>query len=189
MKPDHDAAKRHLTLLDDGREGGTFCVQTFDDNAQRKDGRLARTLHGKYDDLADLLTRLNQFGAGIYVTVNEVPNGKARTGNNVIRVRAQFADLDGAPIEPVLSCKPCPHFIVESSRGKFHAYWRVDGVPLDEFSTLQRKLAARFGSDPVVHDLPRVLRLAGFWHQKVSRDGLRSEPFQTIVREDLLNAR
>jgi hypothetical protein len=32
------------------------------------------------------------------------------------------------------------------------------------------------------------MRLPGFWHQKVDKNGVRSEPFQTIIREDLLNA-
>src|SRR5260370_24048567 len=87
---------RFLTLLDG--EGGTFCFQTLDDNKQRNDRNgLARTRHGRLDDLAPLLEKLNRFGAGIFVTVNEVRNGAPRTADNVTNVRAVVVDLDGAP--------------------------------------------------------------------------------------------
>ena len=75
-----------------------------------------------------------------------------------------------------------PHIVVESSPGKFHVYWRSDkSVRLEDFATLQRQLARVFDSDPSVCDLPRILRLPGAWHQKVRRDGQRSEPFQTRI--------
>jgi Protein of unknown function (DUF3987)/RepB DNA-primase N-terminal domain len=59
-----------------------------------------------------------------------------------------------------------PHIVVESSRGHFHVYWRVSDVELDQFADLQKALAARFGGDPAVCDLPRVMRLPGFYHCK-----------------------
>jgi hypothetical protein len=50
---DYGQTSRFLTSLDGGREGGTFCFQTLDDNKQRNDReRLARTRHGRLDDLA-----------------------------------------------------------------------------------------------------------------------------------------
>jgi hypothetical protein len=66
-----------------------------------------------------------------------------------------------------------PHIAVESSPGKFHAYWIVTDVALEEFMGLQKALAARFDGDRV-HDLPRVMRLPGFVHRK-------DEPFLTHV--------
>jgi len=77
-----------------------------------------------------------------------------------------FADLDGSPIEPILSAKLEPHMIVESSKGKYHAYWLVDDCPLDQFSIHQKAIAKRFDSDPSVCDLPRVMRVPGFNHLK-----------------------
>ena len=89
------------------------------------------------------------------------------------RVRAVFVDLDGAPLAPVLEAGLEPHVVVESSPGKFHVYWQVDDCPLDQFERVQRALARRFGGDPSVHDLPRVLRVPGFLHCK-------GEPFRCI---------
>jgi hypothetical protein len=178
---DREEARRHLSAL--GIEAAHF--QTFDDNAQRKDPRLARVLYGRFEDYADDLEALNRQGAGVFVTIDETRPGTTRRKEDVIAVRALFVDLDGAPIKPVLQWKLKPHLVVESSPDKFHAYWRTDGsVPLDLFTELQRRLITLFNGDKSVNDLPRVLRLAGFWHQKVKRDGTCSEPFKTrIFRE------
>ena len=106
--------------------------------------------------------RLNDQGAGVFVTVNAT-DGKGRTAANIVRVRALFVDLDGAPLEPVMQWRT-PH-IVESPPHKFHPYWIVGDLALEKFESLQRALAARFNGDHV-HDLPRVLRLPGFIHRK-----------------------
>src|SRR5262249_18023514 len=150
--------------------------QTFDDNKQRRKQHrggdpFGRTLPGRLSDLTTQINSLTKQGAGIYVTVNEVRNGEPRTNDNVSRVRAVFVDLDGAPIQPVRDWTLSPHIIVESSPGKFHAYWITHDTPLDQFTTLQKKLATLFKGDPAVCDLARVLRLPGGLHQKVSLEG------------------
>ena len=94
------------------------------------------------------------------------------------RVRAVFLDLDGAPLAPVLKAGLDPHVVVESSPGKFHIYWLTDDCPLDQFERVQRALARRFGGDPSVHDLPRVLRVPGFLHRK-------NEPFLVHTLEGI----
>ena len=132
---------------------------------------MARIMHGELAEHGPSLEALNQVGAGVFVMVN-AGNGKGRSAGNVIRVRALFADLDGAPIEPVLAAQPMPHMIVESSPSRYHAYWCVCDCSLDRFTELQEAIAVKFASDPKVKDLPRVMRLPGFWHQK-------GKPFQT----------
>jgi hypothetical protein len=166
-----------------------FTFQTLDDDQTRKDYHLNKRLRGRLGRVAEKLEQLNQRGAGVYVTVNKIRSGP-RTATNVTGVRALFVDLDGAPLDPARKWQLAPHIIVESSPGKFHVYWRVDGsVRLEDFSTLQRKLASVFDSDPSVCDLPRILRLPGAWHQKVRRDGTRSDPFMTrIIHPDIENA-
>lgn len=153
-------------LLDALEPGGIFTFQTFDDTpAKRKD--MASIRHGALADCADYLKRQNGQGAGIFVTVNKT-DGKGREYRNVERVRALFVDLDGAPIEPVRSGPLLPHITVESSPGRWHAYWLVDGCGLDDFKPLQRGLIALFGGDKACIDLPRVMRLPGFWHRKAA---------------------
>ena len=99
-----------------------------------------------------------------------------RTNANVTRVRALFADADGTPIEPILEKVPPPHILVESSPNKWHLYWLTNDTPFDEFKSRQQAIAQKYGTDPSVNDLARVLRLPGFYHQK-------GEPFLTRLVE------
>lgn len=157
---DLEAARRFLDLIAEG-EAVTF--QTFADRRAR--GGLAAILHGTLDDCAERLVRLNVGGAGAFFMVNH-GDGKGRRAENVTGVRALFLDLDGDPLAPVLAASPEPHAIIESSPGRFHAYWLVDGCSLAQFGPYQKALAARFHGDPSVHDLPRVMRVPGFVHHK-----------------------
>jgi Protein of unknown function (DUF3987)/RepB DNA-primase from phage plasmid len=197
LEPDRSEASRFLTLLDPTATYFTF--QTFDDDIERREERklklaetnkqrrakglkplrlkdpFARILHGTLDKRWKELCELNAQRAGIYVTVNET-DGHGRSTENIKRVRALFNDLDGAPLEPLLKSRQPPHLVVESSPGKFHAYRFVTGINLEQFEGLQKNLAAEFSSDPGVCDLPRVLRLPGFIHQKD-----KSKPFLSHI--------
>ena len=85
-------------------------------------------------------------------------------------------DLDGSPIQPILDLAEDlqPHIIIESSPNRWHAYWLVNNCSLEQFKPLQQALAAKFNGDKAVNDLPRVMRLAGFSHNK-------GEPFITRI--------
>ena len=151
-----------------------FTFQTFDENATRKARTLARILHGTIDQHFAQLEDLNRKGAGIFVTINRT-DGKGRGHHNIIGVRAVFVDLDGSHLGPVMSWALPPHIAVESSPGRYHAYWLVNGtVTPTDFGDLQKRLAKLFDGDPAVHDLPRVLRLPGFFHRK-------RRPFRTRI--------
>jgi len=147
-----------------GGDSAQFTFQTFAD--KRPDARLARIRHGAIAEHADALRRLNARGAGVFVTVNAT-DGRGRTAANIKAVRGYFVDLDGAPLEPVQAAPLPPHVIVESSPGRWHAYWLLaPGAPLASFRRVQQAIAERFSADPKVCDLPRVMRLPGFLHQK-----------------------
>jgi hypothetical protein len=180
--PDLEHARRFLQRFD--AEANFFTLQTFDDGPEPKRKALAKIVHadpanGALDTLAGLNVEQR---AGVFFTVNAT-DGKGREAHNVERVRAVFADLDGPPLEPVLTAGLDPHIVVESSPGKYHVYWFVDDCPLDEFRRVQVALARRFNGDPDVHDLPRVLRVPGFLHQKPANEakGHTGEPFVSRV--------
>lgn len=168
LAPDLQVTHAFLDVLD---PGGVFTFQTFADDKLRGADFLPKVFHGTLKKHALALERAQQQGAGAYVMVNE-GDGAGRKAKNVTRVRAHFLDLDGAPLQPVLDASLQPHILVESSPKKWHAYWRVEDCPLDKFKERQHALASRFGGDMAVCDLPRVMRLPGFWH-------LKGEPFQT----------
>lgn len=161
-------AQAFLTLL---TEGEPLTFQTFDDRGQSPE--LARILHGTLESHLAVLQRLNSRGAGVFIMVNH-GDGKGRSAANVKGVRAVFVDLDGAPVAPVENCGLEPHAIIESSPGRFHAYWLTADCAPPQFGPLQKALAQAFGGDPSVCDLPRVMRLPGFQHHK-------ADPFTTRV--------
>jgi RepB DNA-primase N-terminal domain/Family of unknown function (DUF5906)/Primase C terminal 2 (PriCT-2) len=176
---DPDAVVRFLTALNPTTDRFTF--QTFDDSKMRKAARLAVIRHGTLQEHWSELCQLNARGIGIFVCINET-DGKGRETDNVKRVRALFVDLDKAGPLPMFHVPP--HIICESSRDKHHGYWLVKDCPLDQFEALQKRLAAHYESDPKVHDLPRVLRVPGFFHAKIEKDGTWEDlPFRSRLIE------
>lgn len=177
VQPDLEMAQEFLARLD---PAGIFTFQTYTDKASDspKNGNrgdpLAKILHGTLDQHREKLLSLHEKGAGVFVMVN-AGDGAGRSAHNVNRVRAVFVDLDGAPLQPVLSCEAAPHIVVESSSGRWHAYWLVSDCPLDAFRPMQKAIMARFDGDISVHDLPRVLRLPGFLHRKAEPQLVRLE--------------
>jgi hypothetical protein len=107
----------------------------------------------------------NRRGYGIFVQPN-ASDGKDHKHANIVSAPCFYVDLDEVPIENLDRFPVPPHLILETSPGKYHAYWRVADIPLDCFSDVQARLAALIGSDHRITDLPRIMRLAGFYHLK-----------------------
>src|SRR5262249_47548733 len=132
-------------------------------------------LYGSLAEHTDTLQHLNGLGAGIFIAVNQT-DGQGRKRENIKRVRAVTLDLDGEPLDPVKLCVLKPHIIVESSPGRYHCYWRVKGLAIDQFEDVQRAIAKRFDGDPAIGKLTHVARLPAFYHCK-------REPFCTHIVE------
>jgi len=176
LVPDLKEAHRFLQALE---PSGRFQFQTFDDSKEKRP-HLAWTAYGTLDDHAERMTALNQSGAGVFVTINRTDGG-GRKAANVTGLRALFIDGDG--IEQPQSYHLLPSLIIERDATHWHAYWLLaDGAGLEEFTPAQKRLIQFYGADKVIHDLPRVMRLPGFWHQK-------SVPCEVRIRTQLLTAR
>jgi RepB DNA-primase from phage plasmid len=160
-----EEAQRFLNILDNRTDRFTF--QTFDDDGDRKNRRLVRTLHGTLEQHFATLVNLNRRGAGAFITINST-NFKGRSTECIVEVRCYFADLDGAPLENIACLGLKPLVITETSPKRFHVFYKIKDAPLSQehFKRTQQGLATLFGSDPKVCDLPRVMRLPGFVHQK-----------------------
>jgi hypothetical protein len=168
-------------FLDTLHSEGVFTFMAIPEGEQKGKGH-PTVLNGTLNDHAAHLTQLNNMGQGIFVMANE-GDLKGRSASNVVRVRTLFVDLDGAPVEPLLATEAPPHILVESSPSKWHGYWRVDDCPLHKFKERQHALADRFNGDRSVCDLPRVMRLPGFWHHKTA------VPFQTRLVTPLVEGK
>jgi len=170
IKIDLNMAEDFLHQLDQDAE--QFCFQLF---GEKNKSLPARLLYGSLSEHSDELVAYNQQGGGVFVTINET-DGMGRKAENIVAVRACFVDLDGAPLNS-LSEAPCaPDIVVNSSSGRYHAYWLVKNIRLEDFRSVQKKLASACNGDPSVCDLPRVMRLPGFFHNK------RNPQLVTILR-------
>ena len=118
------------------------------------------------------IKRLEDYNLGgvcISLTINET-NKEGRKRENIKRIRALFADFDN-PDTVLPDFDLTPSMVVNTSPGKFHAYWFCNldekyAVPLDSFATMQESIAKKYGTDESMKDMTKALRLPGFWHQK-----------------------
>ncbi|WP_042168664.1 DNA-primase RepB domain-containing protein [Paenibacillus gorillae] len=55
--------------------------------------------------------------------------------------------------------------IVETKNG-YHIYWVLQGGSVQKFVPIQKALARKFSSDPMITNLSRVMRVPGFFHMK-----------------------
>ena len=170
VNPCDKQALGFLKLLDPTTN--EFCFRTFDDvkvksdtgqgYVNRGDKNLLRKINGSLNQSISELRELNSKGAGVFVVINKGGHQKS----DITEVRAAFADTDGAPLEPLLTLQP--HIVVETSEGNWHAYWLVKNCSLEQFGHIQSSIAQKYGTDPSVKDLPRVMRVPGFFHNKQS---------------------
>ena len=146
------------TLLGGYLEETTF--QILPDNNQSTVA--PQILHGSIEQCLPAMNAANEAGGGVFMCVNET-DGLGRSKANVTSVRAVFIDADDTPmVDFALE----PSLIVMRDETHWHAYWIVDDCELDMFTGLQERLAEHYDTDRAVKDLPRVMRIAGFLHNK-----------------------
>ena len=123
--PDAQTIRRYLDgLAIDPRQPQTW--QVFPD---RKDGK-ARPEHRclRLQDALRWMADAQDAGGGVFLTVNATNGG--RKAADVVGVRCLFVDVDTEQPEPTWHLEPA--VVVQSSPGKWHAYWRVaDHMPLE----------------------------------------------------------
>jgi len=122
----------------------------------------------KLQDIESMLSQLhtvNTHDRGIFFVVN----GDGQTDKEVKHARAQFAEIDDKPIEEqarIIKEFPLEPSIIIKTRKSLHAYWLLENGETKYFRELQERMIQHFGSDPVVKNLSRVMRLYGFEHRK-----------------------
>lgn len=121
---------------------------------------------------ADALAGDNNAGQHLYVGVNPRTKIGGRSGRDVALARCLFGDFDNTTPEQVAqelqaTGFPEPTLTLDSGHG-VHCYWRLTEpiMDLEVWTKFQRELAAALGSDPCVHDPPRIARLPGFTNLK-----------------------
>jgi len=174
---------------------GLLTFQLFPESGQGKPYHF--TMPAK--EAAAELIRKNRAGMGAFMMINE-GDGRGRKSSHVKTVRAVFADLDSVSLQHAYdqlskndqgALNLRPHMIVNTSPNKYHLYWLVENFPVAKFKSVQQSIAQKLGSDKAVCDLGRVMRVAGFFHNKaephpVKITNLTDAPnytFEEIIRE------
>lgn len=120
--------------------------------------------HDQLDEAWDYAQRmdrahdLNGVGREVYFSAHRLIDPTyGRVKENAASVRALWADIDTGDVK-----KTKPSAIVETSRGRFHGYWRLDRWIAPHIAEdLNQRLALHIGADGSGWDLTQILRVPG----------------------------
>src|SRR3954447_2508416 len=114
----------------------------------------------------------NAAGANVYVSVNTVaPHQRSRRREAVREIRHLFLDADHAAqdvLDAIESSTELPNlsYVLWSSPGRAHLFWRVSRFTGEAVETLEKHLARELGTDPAATARTQVTRLPGFVNHK-----------------------
>jgi len=120
------------------------------------------------------LRRMNARRFNVYVSVNAIaPGRRARTRDAIASVRHVFleADHDGAGVLSEVCSRPdipVPSYVLHSSPGRLHLFWRATRFEPGYVERLQKQLAVELGTDIAATPITQTTRLPGFLNQKHS---------------------
>lgn len=127
----------------------------------------------KFENIIPTLEKFNQNDYGIFFVVN----GGSQSNKDVKQAKAQFMEIDHFSIEEqmhAISSFPLPPSLIVRTRKSLHTYWLLDNGDIKKFRNIQERLIQYFGSDNLIKNESRVMRLPGFYHNK-------SDPFMVEI--------
>ena len=120
----------------------------------------------------------NAGGHNVYISVNSViPGQRTRRRSALKAIRHIFVDADrDAPgtLSAIAAARnlPRPSYVLKSSHGKAHIFWRTDGFSIEGAEGLQKYLARELGTDTAATSGSQMTRLPGFMNHKYSPPSL-----------------
>ena len=117
------------------------------------------------------LRRRNANSWNVYVSVNAVRPGRSRSRDAICGIRHVFLeeDADGPGLLASLTTRPDlppPSYVLHSSPGRVHVFWRVRGFDSGTVETMQKQLARELRSDTAATSCAQTTRLPGFANHK-----------------------
>jgi|HubBroStandDraft_6_1064221.scaffolds.fasta_scaffold35132_1 RecA-family ATPase len=152
------ATERFIDLLT-GSSDSELAFRTFCDDKTRE--APAQNFIGTLAGVGNEFDRAQSNGYGVFAIVN----GGGHCDAQISEVRAAFIDADNVPLDGI-EWHLKPDFIVQRDATHWHAYWLANEIAVHEFSTIQKRLAQRYGTDKCVFNPSRVMRLPGYLHLK-----------------------
>jgi len=114
----------------------------------------------------------------MYVSVNAITVGRrARTRDAIASVRHLFleADHDADEVLSTVCARPdipAPSYVLHSSPGRLHLFWRAIRFEPSYIERLQKQLAVELATDVAATPITQTTRLPGFLNQKYSKPHL-----------------
>jgi hypothetical protein len=114
----------------------------------------------------------------IYISVNAMaPGCWRRTRDAVGAIRHVFVEADHGAAAVLGSIRrrrdlPAPSYVLHSSPGRVHVFWRVAGFDGARVEALQRRLSSELGTDAAATPSTQTTRLPGFFNHKRERPHL-----------------
>lgn len=117
------------------------------------------------------LRHQNANGWNVYVSVNAVLPGRSRTRRAIAMVRHVFLeeDGDGPGLLAALTTRsdlPPPSYVLHSSPGRLHVFWRTRHFDRGDVEVLQKRLAFELDTDSAATSCAQTTRLPGFVNHK-----------------------
>ena len=142
------------------------CFRVFSDKPDSAfSGQKLECELSRFDEIEKTLKAHNGQGRGVYFVVNYGGHDDA----SILRINAQFAEMDDIPLEEQLAKIqgfPLEPSMIVKTRKSLHCYWLMKNARVEDFRRIQRKLVTQFGADPACVNESRVFRLPGFYHCK-----------------------
>jgi hypothetical protein len=107
----------------------------------------------------------------VYVSVNAVTPGRSRRRNAIAAIRHVVLDVDqdGRRVLRQLEGRrdlPTLAYVLHTSPGRLHVFWRVSGFTAALAEDLQRGLAQELGTDAAATSCSQMTRMPGFVNYK-----------------------
>jgi len=117
------------------------------------------------------LRRQNAHRWNVYVSVNAVRPGRSRAKDAIASIRHVFLeeDADGPGLLAALTTRPDlppPSYVLHSSPGRLHVFWRARGLDTSTAEDIQKHLAAELQTDSAATSCAQTTRLPGFANHK-----------------------
>lgn len=147
------------------KDNDKIFMRSFKDKGEKDGGINSDIQLSRLDAMIAMQKKRNAEDRGIFFVVN----GGGQSDREVKTARAQFVDFDDFPFEEQirrLNDFPLEPSIIIKTKKSLHCYWLLDHGELKFFREVQQRLNQYFGSDPVIQNESRVMRLYGFEHRK-----------------------
>lgn len=166
VKPNAASMRRHIRLLS---AKAPIVIQSYPPKSDKTAGSPKFEICKTVDEAIVFAASESKRGMNVGIVANPT-DGKGRKSANVKKINWLFADFDSGntQLEKLLALPVKPNMVIQTSDGRYHAYFRVGGCTVNQFKPAQIALAKRLETDESVCDASRCLRIAGsanFNHQ------------------------